>query len=542
MMMISSQEDKHSVHLVSMSSREENIDSKDNVMVSISSPSTGRQAKPDGDVDDAMEYAIRNKTENPKYDKSRDAKLLRKIDFFLMPIICCLYAIQFMDKLTNSLASILGLRTELRMHGNMYSWTGSAFYLGYMVFEFPAVRFLQSFPVSKTLSVFIVLWGVVLCLHSIPNYAGFVALRTILGILESSITPGLVIITSQYYRGANPDAGAKEKSKYKDEIFLRTAWWFASTGFGIIVGSAIAYAIVVHQDSYSIQAWKLIFIVTGVITIFVGLVFLVHVPDKPTKAWFLTEEEKKLVVERIRVNQQGFGNKKFKIYQFKEALLDLRTWLFFLAALSISLPTGGLTNFGSILLAEGFGYSLKKTMLMQMPVGAVNICGCVIFAWLHRFVESRMFWATFGNAVTFAAQCMLAFGKTNQIMFAGYIVQSLGPIAFICLLANISSNVTGHTKKVTVNAILLVGYCVGNLIGPQTFLDSEAPNYKTAKACIVAFGLLNLLLFVLIWLSYLWDNRKKNRAYAEAGEIDMFENYEFADLTDKENPLFRYKI
>lgn len=80
MMMISSQEDKHSVHLVSMSSREENIDSKDNVMVSISSPLTGRQAKPDGDVDDAMEYAIRNKTENPKYDKSRDAKLASKKD------------------------------------------------------------------------------------------------------------------------------------------------------------------------------------------------------------------------------------------------------------------------------------------------------------------------------------------------------------------------------------------------------------------------------------------------------------------------------
>lgn len=34
------------------------------------------------------------------------------------------------------------------------------------------------------------------------------------------------------------------------------------------------------------------YIVTGVITIFFGLISLVHVPDIPTKAWFLTEEEK----------------------------------------------------------------------------------------------------------------------------------------------------------------------------------------------------------------------------------------------------------
>lgn len=115
----------------------------------------------------------------------------------------------------------------------------------------------------------------------------------------------------------------------KDEQFLRTACWFASNGFGTIIGLAIAYGLYGNQDSYSLPAWKLVFVVTGVLTIFLGMLIIVHVPDTPTRAWFLSEEEKILVVERIRSNQQGFGNPRFKKEQFVEALTDHRTWLFF---------------------------------------------------------------------------------------------------------------------------------------------------------------------------------------------------------------------
>ena len=44
-------------------------------------------------------------------------------------------------------------------------------------------------------------------------------------------------------------------------------------------------------------------------------------------------------------------------------------------------------------------------------------------------------------------------------------------------------------------------------------------------------------------ISYYLLNKKKDREYEEAGgEFDLGENYEFTDLTDKENPLFRYKL
>lgn len=36
---------------------------------------------------------------------------------------------------------------------------------------------------------------------------------------------------------------------------------------------------------------------------------------------------------------------------------------------------------------------------------------------------------------------------------------------FVAILSLISSNVAGYTKKTTVAALLLISYCVGNIVG-----------------------------------------------------------------------------
>ena len=145
------------------------------------------------------------------------------------------------------------------------------------------------------------------------------------------MTPAFTIITAQWYTQL--------------EQFVRISFWFASNGLGLIIGGAIAYGLAKHQESYTIEAWKLIFIITVSLTIFLGFVVFFHIPDTPHGAWFLSEREKALVVERIRVNQQGFGNRYFKKYQFLEALKDYKTWLIFLFSLISNIPNGGTTNF-----------------------------------------------------------------------------------------------------------------------------------------------------------------------------------------------------
>ncbi|ODQ58066.1 hypothetical protein WICANDRAFT_34624 [Wickerhamomyces anomalus NRRL Y-366-8] len=478
------------------------------------------------DVDEAMGVALDLEEKHLLWTPEKDKKLLLKIDLYMLPLICFLYACQYMDKTSNSYAAIMGLKTDLHMRGDMYSWTGTCFYLGYLVFEFPANYLLQRFPLAKTTSIFIFIWGALLCLHAVPNYAGFIALRTLLGVFESSISPAMVIITGQWYK--------------KSEHFTRTTIWFCCNGFGIILGGLIAYGCAIHEPSYSVAGWKVLFIVTGLLTILISILFWFHIPDTPSKAWFLTDEEKLMVVERIRDNKQGFGNKHFKRYQFKESLLDPMTWLFFVLAIVSQIPNGAITNFGTILLADDFHYSETESLLMNCISGAVEIIGCLGIASSTIFIPHRLIISFIAIAITFMACSMLAFANSNKsARLAGYYLQSVSPIGIICVLSCLQSNTAGHTKKVTTTAMYFIGYCVGNLVGPQTF---TVPPYTSGKLALVVCEALTLFMIAVIYVAYWIKNKIKEK---KAKDIDLtkfnaIHNTEFADLTDHENPTFRY--
>lgn len=482
-----------------------------------------------GEVDEAMRYALDLNLKDVELSSAEEKKLVRKMDLYLMPLICLLYAVQFMDKSTNSYASVMGLRTDLNMHGTMYAWVGSSFYFGYLVFVYPVSFFLQKFPLAKATTVTILLWSVVILLHATPNYAGFVFLRVTLGAIESAVTPAIMVIVSQWYR--------------KEEQFLRTCYWVASNGFGIILGSSIAYGLAIRATSYSIESWKVLYLVTGSITFFIGIVFYFHIPDTPMEAWFLSDKEKAQVIKRIKSNNQGFGSKTFKKKQLIEAVVDYRTWVFFLFGFCQSIPSGGLGNFASILLSSDFGYTSRQALYMNMPSGAVEIVGCILFGVFHKYFKSRLLIASFSQAVALMASCLLAFAHEKKTRLAGYYLVTIAPVGMICCLSCFSSNVAGHTKKFAVSAIYLIGYSVGNIVGPYTFKASQAPHYQGAKVAIVVNYCAALIFMIILYFSYSQDNKRRDKNQHNIEEnMTKVENLEFADLTDLENPNFRYAV
>lgn len=61
-----------------------------------------------------------------------EKRLLRKIDWNLMPMLCLVYGLNYLDKTTVSYASIMGLKEDINLKGQEYSWIGSMFYFGYV--------------------------------------------------------------------------------------------------------------------------------------------------------------------------------------------------------------------------------------------------------------------------------------------------------------------------------------------------------------------------------------------------------------------------
>jgi hypothetical protein len=90
------------------------------------------------------------------------------------------------------------------------------------------------------------------------------------------------------------------------------------------------------------------------------------------RAKCFSEEDKKLMVERVRSNQTGLQNKSFRPYQIKEALLDPQIWCYCLIQICTTLPTSGLGSFSQIVI-KGFKFTTLQTQLLAMVLGGVII-------------------------------------------------------------------------------------------------------------------------------------------------------------------------
>jgi ACS family allantoate permease-like MFS transporter len=244
-------------------------------------------------------------------------------------MLCVVYGLNYLDKTTLSYASIMGLQADIGLKGDNYQWLGSMFYIGYIVWEYPTNRLLQRLPLAKWSAFNIIMWGLTLCcLAAVKNFAGAVAVRFFLGVFEAAVTPGFALFTSQWYT--------------RKEQGTRTGIWFSFNGFAQIFGGLLAYGISVGVKKHgaAIEPWKIVFLVIGLLTASIGCIFLYFMPDNQLNAKFLNPNERMMAVERIRKNQQGVGNKHFKMYQLKEALLDPMTWAFTFFALVADIPNG----------------------------------------------------------------------------------------------------------------------------------------------------------------------------------------------------------
>ncbi|KAL4780076.1 major facilitator superfamily domain-containing protein [Aspergillus varians] len=483
------------------------------------------------DADDAMKALDGLNGETIELDAETNRRLLRTIDWHIMPIMCVVYGMNYLDKTSLSYASVMGLQEDLGLHGNQYQWLGSLFYIGYIVWEYPTSRLLQWLPLAKYSAACIVIWGLVLtCFAGVNNYAGAVAIRLLLGVFEAAVTPGFTLLTSQWY------------TKY--EQFSRVNIWFSFNGFGQILGGLVAYGIAVGSEKHgsAIAPWKVVFLFTGLLTILLGVVFLMIVPDSQLNARWLKKEDRVLAVMRVRINQQGIGNKHFKLYQVKECLLDPMTWAFFFFSLIGNIPNGGITNFFSQLI-KNFGFTSQQSLLYGVPGGAVEVIALLASGYIGQITGQRILSSLGGLVASIVGMVLIvALPLSDNVgRLIGFYLTMASPTGFVALLSLISSNVAGYTKKTTVAALYLIGYCAGNIIGPQIFLPKDAPRYTPAEITIIVCWGVCLVMLVGVRFWYCRENKRKASIRADPAYVRI-ENLEWLDLTDRENPEFVYSL
>ncbi|CAI9626262.1 unnamed protein product [Alternaria burnsii] len=488
---------------------------------------------------------------------AENKRVLKKIDLVILPILLSVYFLQSLDKTTLSYASVFGLIEDANLDPNsqQYSWLGSIVYIAQLVAQPVVAVLLVKLKMGKFMGVMVFTWGVILCgMAGARNFAGLMATRFLLGAFEAAIAPAFIAVVQMWYK--------------RGEQTNRNAAWYAMLGIVNILGSLLSYGLG-HIKSDLLHSYQIIFLFCGLLTVVVSVFVWFFMPDSPVEAKFLNDHEKLIAVERLRMNQMGVASRVWKWDHVLEAFMDPKTWLWFSMLTAVSIPSGGITTFGPLII-QSFGFGQFATILFNMPFGVVQIVATIGGAWLATWLKKKspvLILLCIPPIIGIIILMVVGRGDSNKgVLLFGYYLTSFYPGISPLIYSWSGQNTGGDTKRKVTTSILFVGASAGNIIGPQLFKPSEKPHYyRGLRANLALFiAIIVLILLAMFWIKLL--NRKHaatresmgksaivvdtSMGTAREGDAEEADNAQasgvgdkaFDDLTDIKNEDFVYVL
>lgn len=234
-------------------------------------------------------------------------------------------------------ARVFGFEEDTGMSGTDFNDISMYFYVTYVIFETPWVMAVKRFGPGRVLAVAIVGWSAItIGTGFTSSYGEVIACRVLLGAAEAGLFPALTFVVSQIYPAASQGK--------------RVAVLYISIAISGAVGGLIAYGIQTMGARHGLSAWRWLFIIEGIVSLFVGAAGWVCLPTSPEKAWFLNAEEKSTMLAIKERNNPLKETKGFSWKQVSMALTDPVVYLVSVALFCSSVAMFGFTTFLPTLL------------------------------------------------------------------------------------------------------------------------------------------------------------------------------------------------
>lgn len=165
-----------------------------------------------------------------------EKKLIRKLDWRLLPGVSVLYLLSFLDRSNVANAKLDGLTKSLHMTGNEYLTGLTIFFIGYISLEVVWNIILKRVGPKLWLPTITVIWGIIATLQGIVvNKAGFFVVRAFLGLAEGGLFPGVVFYLSMWYK--------------RSERTFRISLFFSAASLAGAFGGILAYVSCTYRYS-----------------------------------------------------------------------------------------------------------------------------------------------------------------------------------------------------------------------------------------------------------------------------------------------------
>lgn len=204
---------------------------------------------------------------------------VRRAMWRLLPFLGFCYLLNYVDRVNVGFAA-LRMNPDLGLSAASYGLGAGLFFVGYFFFEVPSNVILHRVGARLWIARIMVTWGIIASATAfVTNEIGFYAVRFLLGVAEAGFFPGIILYLTYWFPRA-------QRAKV-------VALFFLAVPLSTVFGAPISTLLIENGDGVLgfEQGWRFMFFAEGIPAILFGFLVLVLLPDRPTRARWLTPDQ-----------------------------------------------------------------------------------------------------------------------------------------------------------------------------------------------------------------------------------------------------------
>ncbi|KAF5264475.1 hypothetical protein FOXYS1_4738 [Fusarium oxysporum] len=427
-----------------------------------------------------------------QYDEAEARRILRKVDYRVVPLLTIMYLIAFIDRANIGNAKIAGMNDELGLTGRQYNIVLTVFFIPYALLEVPSNIILKLTRPSIWLPSIMLAWGIVLTLMGIvQNFTGLTIARVFLGIPEAGFFPGATYLLTTWY--------------LRYEVQTRMIFFYAGASLSGAFSGLLANGIQRMEGVAGLRGWRWIFILEGIATVLVAVWLYFVLPDGPETAKFLTPEERRFLAWRMQaemgINSDQAHEGKLDFQTVKSGLNDWRIYVAVLIFLANSVGIYAFSFTVPTVILE-LGYTAATAQLLTIPI---YVCAMILATTLAVLSDR--------------------YKKRFPFLMVGLGVAAAGLISLLAI-PRPGNNLSPSNKRAVGMAVFMSLGNLGGIAGSNIFLEEEKPQYRTGYG--FCLGMVLAAMVATCTLRYSWG--KDNKAKAAMSEDEVRATYSDSEL------------
>ncbi len=213
-------------------------------------------------------------------------QVVRKAARRLIPVMCLLYFINYMDR-TNVGFAALTMNEDIGLTTTMYGLGAGLFFIGYFLFEVPSNLALHRFGARLWITRIVVTWGAVAAAMAfVQGPHSFYWLRVLLGIAEAGFFPGMILFLTYWFP-------RRDRAKV-------TSVFYMALPLSTVVGAPLSTLLIQHGDGiFGLAGWRFMYLIEGVAAMLLGFVAYGFLTDRPETAKWLSPAERRWLTDTI---------------------------------------------------------------------------------------------------------------------------------------------------------------------------------------------------------------------------------------------------